>query len=44
MTQPTNDNVVETSHTSSSDSTASAHGHVRPAEPHWESVIDSATG
>jgi hypothetical protein len=42
MTQPTNDNVVETSHTSS-DSTATAYGHVRPAEPHWESVIDSAT-
>lgn len=43
MTPSANDNVVETSHTSSSDSTASAHGHVRPAEPHWESVIDSAT-
>ena len=43
MTPPSNDNVVESSQSSSSDSTAGAHGHVRPAEPHWESVIDSAT-
>jgi hypothetical protein len=42
MTPPSNDNVVETGQ-SSSDSTSTVQAHVRPAEPHWESVIDSAT-